>query len=127
MVLPQCAPASCYLLKDTPREGLISAVRETLQGKTTSNPSKRAAVNHIAQPPRTAPQRRRRRPGSPSRRDLTCCACCPRPDQPDIAQALYLSEATVRNYVIAIFTKLNVSDRTQAAILALRAGLGDRS
>jgi DNA-binding NarL/FixJ family response regulator len=58
---------------------------------------------------------------------LTCCACCPRPDQPDIAQALYLSEATVRNYVIAIFTKLNVSDRTQAAILALRAGLGDRS
>ncbi len=36
---------------------------------------------------------------------------------------LYLSEGTVRNYVSAIFVKLGVSDRTQAAVLALRYGL----
>jgi hypothetical protein len=43
----------------------------------------------------------------------------------EIAQRLYLSEGTVRNYVSAILTKLDVSDRTQAAVLALRAGLAD--
>jgi DNA-binding NarL/FixJ family response regulator len=36
-----------------------------------------------------------------------------------------LSEGTVRNYVSAILTKLEVADRTQAAVLALRAGLAD--
>ena len=43
----------------------------------------------------------------------------------DIAQRLYLSEGTVRNYVSAILAKLDVSDRTQAAVLALRHGLVD--
>jgi DNA-binding NarL/FixJ family response regulator len=36
---------------------------------------------------------------------------------------------TVRNYVGSIFSKLNISDRTQAAIIAVRYGLrgaGDR-
>ncbi len=42
----------------------------------------------------------------------------------DIAARLYLSEGTVRNYVSAIFSKLGVTDRTQAAVLALRHGLG---
>ena len=45
----------------------------------------------------------------------------------DIAQRLYLSEGTVRNYVSAILSKLDVSDRTQAAVLALRHGLVDVS
>jgi len=41
----------------------------------------------------------------------------------DIAGQLYLSEGTVRNYVTTIFAKLGVSDRTQAAVIALRHGL----
>jgi DNA-binding NarL/FixJ family response regulator len=45
----------------------------------------------------------------------------------DIALRLYLSEGTVRNYVSAILSKLGVADRTQAAVLALRAGLIDES
>jgi DNA-binding NarL/FixJ family response regulator len=43
----------------------------------------------------------------------------------EIAQQLFLSEGTVRNYTSVIFTKLGVSDRTQAAIAALRYGLVD--
>ena len=43
----------------------------------------------------------------------------------EIAERLYLSEGTVRNYVSSILTKLKVSDRTQAAVLALRYGLVD--
>ena len=41
----------------------------------------------------------------------------------EIAQTLFLSEGTVRNYVSAILEKLEVEDRTQAAVLALRYGL----
>ncbi|NDJ37008.1 MAG: response regulator transcription factor, partial [Chloroflexi bacterium] len=43
----------------------------------------------------------------------------------DIATRLHLSEGTVRNYVSAILTKLQVEDRTQAAVFALRYGLAD--
>ena len=41
----------------------------------------------------------------------------------DIAERLHLSEGTVRNHVSTIFTKLDVADRTQAAVLAIRHGL----
>ncbi len=47
--------------------------------------------------------------------------------QADIAQHLFLSEGTVRNYTSAIFAKLGVADRTQAAVVALRYGLVDTS
>jgi DNA-binding CsgD family transcriptional regulator len=43
----------------------------------------------------------------------------------DIAARLHLSEGTVRNHVSAIFAKLDVSDRTQAAVMAIQHGLGD--
>ena len=41
-----------------------------------------------------------------------------------IASRLYLSPKTVRNYVSSIFTKLQVSDRSQAIVQARQAGLG---
>jgi DNA-binding NarL/FixJ family response regulator len=43
-----------------------------------------------------------------------------------IASRLYLSPKTVRNYVSSIFTKLRVSDRSQAIVQAREAGLGTR-
>jgi len=41
----------------------------------------------------------------------------------EIAHRLYLSEGTVRNYLSSLFVKLDVSDRTQAVVVALRRGL----
>ena len=38
----------------------------------------------------------------------------------DIAQALFLSEKTVKNHLTNIFRKLNVNDRTQALIYVLK-------
>lgn len=38
----------------------------------------------------------------------------------EIAEQLYLSEGTVRNYVSAVLAKLQVSDRTQAAVIAVK-------
>lgn len=43
----------------------------------------------------------------------------------EIAEILHLSEGTIRNHVSTIFSKLDVSDRTQAAIIAIRHGLDE--
>ena len=43
----------------------------------------------------------------------------------EIAWTIHLSEGTVRNYISALFSKLDVTDRTQAALLGLRYGLTD--
>ena len=42
----------------------------------------------------------------------------------EIGQGLFISELTVKMHLASIFRKLQVNDRTKAAILALRAGLG---
>lgn len=41
----------------------------------------------------------------------------------EIGQALFISEQTVKTHVSAIIQKLGASDRTQAAVIALRQGL----
>ena len=43
----------------------------------------------------------------------------------EIAATLFLSQKTVRNYVSAIFTKLQVADRAEAGLVARTAGLGE--
>jgi DNA-binding NarL/FixJ family response regulator len=42
----------------------------------------------------------------------------------EIAQALYLSEKTVKAHLAAIFRKLGVTNRTQAAMMAVQMGVG---
>ena len=42
----------------------------------------------------------------------------------DIARRLFLSDKTVRNYVSTVFTKLGVTTRAEAIVLARDAGLG---
>ena len=41
----------------------------------------------------------------------------------EIAQKLFLSEGTVRNYLSSILSKLNLRDRTQLAIWAVQTGI----
>ena len=45
-------------------------------------------------------------------------------DNDEIAAALHLSEKTVRNYVTAIFAKLDLPNRSRAIVWARDAGLG---
>lgn len=116
--------AAGYLLKDTPRRGLIEAIKGTAAGKTHVDPAVAgrlfAQVSRVAAPPRTAVA------ADLSPRELEVLRLLARGlNNADIAQRLYLSEGTVRNYVSAILAKLDVSDRTQAAVLALRHGLVD--
>ena len=114
--------AAGYLLKDTPRAGLIEAIEGTAAGKTHVDPAVAgklfAQVAQVATPPRTSIA------DDLSTREMDVLRLLARGlNNADIAQRLYLSEGTVRNYVSAILSKLDVSDRTQAAVLALRHGL----
>jgi DNA-binding NarL/FixJ family response regulator len=43
----------------------------------------------------------------------------------DISDRLFLSEGTIRNHVSSILAKLGVSDRTQAAVIAIQHGLSE--
>ncbi|MGH7821376.1 MAG: response regulator [Candidatus Binatia bacterium] len=43
----------------------------------------------------------------------------------EIGKRLFVAEQTVKNHVASIFRKLQVNDRTKAALLAVKLGLGD--
>jgi DNA-binding NarL/FixJ family response regulator len=119
--------AAGYLLKDTPREQLVEAIRGTATGKTHVDPNVAGKLfNQVAQSPSAAETSVADNLSEREREVLGLLAHGL--SNADIAARLYLSEGTVRNYVSAIFTKLGVTDRTQAAVLALRHGLsGHRS
>jgi DNA-binding NarL/FixJ family response regulator len=119
------AGAAGYLLKDTPRENLIAAIQGTADGKTFVDPA--VAGKLFQQVGRQAPQASREVANLLTERELAVLKLLAHGlSNPEIAQQLFLSEGTVRNYVSAILTKLQVTDRTQAALLALRSGITTR-
>ena len=44
-----------------------------------------------------------------------------------IADALHITEGTVKGHVSNVLSKLHLQDRTQAALYAVRHGLGDQA
>jgi two-component system, NarL family, response regulator LiaR len=119
--------ASGYLLKDTPREELIAAIKGTAEGKTHVDPGVAGKLfTQFAQ--LATPTLGSSIGESLSEREREVLNLMARGlSNADIAQRLYLSEGTVKNYVSSILNKLGVSDRTQAAVIALRYGLVDLS
>jgi len=114
--------AAGYLLKDTPREGLVRAIKETVAGKTHVDPAVAGRLfEHVSQ---KMPETDTTLVDSLSEREREVLRLLARGlSNADIAGQLYLSEGTVRNYVSSIFDKLDVADRTQAAVLAIRYGV----
>jgi DNA-binding NarL/FixJ family response regulator len=106
--------ASGYLLKDTPFEELTQAIHLVHRGYTQLGPG---IAHKLMQPP----------PPSSAQPSLAWADLTPREQEilhliaqgannREIAQTLYISEKTVRNHVTHILTRLNLRDRTQAAI-----------
>jgi DNA-binding NarL/FixJ family response regulator len=116
--------ADGYILKDTPREGLIAAIKGTLAGGTHVDPQVAGKLfRRVAQ---GAPPPDQALLALLNERERDILGLIARGfGNSEIAARLYLSEGTVRNYVSAIFAKLGVTDRTAAAVMALRAGLGE--
>jgi NarL family two-component system response regulator LiaR len=114
--------AAGYLLKDAQREVLVAAIKNTMAGKTPVDPAVAGKLfAHVSQ---TVPRTESAFADSLSEREKDVLRLLAAGfSNADIAGRLFLSEGTVRNYVSSIFDKLGVSDRTQAAVLALRYGL----
>jgi DNA-binding NarL/FixJ family response regulator len=116
--------ASGYLLKDRPRNELIDAIKGTVAGDAYIDPAVAAKVlANVAKTPSVEPRPVRI---SLSPREAEILELLAQGlSNADIAQRLYLSEGTIRNYTSALFSKLEVDDRTQAVVVALRYGLVD--
>ena len=128
------AGAAGYVLKDAPRQQLLTAVRRTLSGESPLNQelamqliSRFARESRGSTTPRDMPKRRGA--ATPPLEELT-----PRElevlklltrgkSNPQIAQELVISKLTAKTHVERIIRKLGVSDRTQAALNAIELGL----
>lgn len=118
--------AAGYLLKDTPKEDLILAITDTIKGRSHIDPQVAGKLlNHVAaQPALSIPDQQVVSRLSDREREILRLLGRGLSNV-EIAQALFLSEGTVKNYVSTILSKLGVTDRTQAALLAMRAGIGE--
>jgi NarL family two-component system response regulator LiaR len=110
------AGAIGYLLKDVLRTELLQAIRAAAQGQPTLHPeAQRQLMRQVVAPPETSPFE-----GLTEReRDVLRCIAQGRSNK-EIAAFLHLTEGTVKGYVSAILLKLDVADRTQAALYAVR-------
>ena len=116
------AGASGYLLKDTPREDLMKAVRGTVAGKTYVDPSVAGRVLEQVSSRQTQPATLIT--SKLTEREIEVLRLIAKGlSNADIADQLFLSDGTVRNHVSAILAKLGVSDRTRAAVIAIQHGL----
>ena len=122
------AGAAGFLLKDTPPRQIAAAVRAVADGTATLSPAVTrnlidSYVDRAATPRRTAA---RERLAELSDRELEVLRLVGRGDaNAVIAKELFVSEATVKTYVSRLLGKLELANRTQAAILAHEAGLLD--
>jgi DNA-binding NarL/FixJ family response regulator len=122
------AGASGFLLKDTPPRQIVTAIRAVAAGSEMLSPAvtRRLIAEYVA--PRDHPQRveSRRKLALLSDRERDVLTLIGRGlSNADAAQNLFMSLATIKTYVSRMLTKLELTNRTQAAILAHEAGLYD--
>jgi DNA-binding NarL/FixJ family response regulator len=106
------AGASGYLIKGMPHEALIEALRKVHAGR------------RFLPPPVTRALATRQPEGelSPREREVLQLLVAGRSNR-EIAAELGIKEATVKSHVSVILMRLDVADRTQAVLTALRRGL----
>lgn len=119
------AGATGYLLKDTDSSQIVAAIRAIYRGESLIHPS--VATKILAEFSLLA-QGKSKKPSWEehhlTEREITVLRLvADGKTNKEIANSLDLSEKTVKNHVRNIFHKLQVYDRTQAAILGIRKGL----
>jgi two-component system NarL family response regulator len=119
------AGATGYLLKDSDSAQIVKAIHSIYRGESLIHPS--VASKILAEFSLLA-QKKGKKPSwvehDLTEREITVLRLvADGKTNKEIANSLDLSEKTVKNHVRNIFHKLQVYDRTQAAILAIRKGL----
>lgn len=105
-----------YLLKDTPPEELAQAIRAVYKGYTQLGPGiGKKIMAQIAVPQANNPEGWEQL--TPREQEILQLIAKGASNR-EIAQTLYISEKTVKNHVTNILSRLNLRDRTQAAIWA---------
>jgi DNA-binding NarL/FixJ family response regulator len=106
------AGAKAYVLKDIAAEDLVSCIRSVLAGKTYIAPAAAAklaeGVTRVQLTPREMATLRLLADGKANK---------------EIANALDISERTVKSHLAHLFEKLGVTSRTEAIKIATRRGL----
>jgi RNA polymerase sigma factor (sigma-70 family) len=118
--------ASGYVLKGMPREAYLEAIRTVRAGGSIIEARMLAQLVRQQRPPEEPADELSQALASLSPREREVLRLIARGlTNKEIAQQIHYSLGTVKNVVRRIIDKLGVSDRTQAAVLAARAGLTD--
>ena len=113
------AGAVGYLLKDILKADLLRAIHAAARGEPTLHPeAQRQLMQQVISPPTT------RLLESLTEREMDVLRLIARGNNnKEIASILHLTEGTVKGYVSTILGKLQVADRTQAALYAVKHGV----
>jgi DNA-binding NarL/FixJ family response regulator len=116
------AGACGYLLKDAPIDQIVEGIRAAARGEAMLSPRIASGlVRRMREPPLT--QRAPCAVSMTPREDQVLGLISRGLDNGEIARALSLSQHTVKNHVSSILVKLQVENRIQAAVRAVRGGL----
>jgi DNA-binding NarL/FixJ family response regulator len=121
------AGARAYLLKDTRSKELLEVIRTVHKGHAVidTNMTTRllSEYRRLADKEEIVPKLQ---PLTDQERKILTLVAAGASNK-DIAAGLNLSERTIKNYLSVIFQKLQVNNRTEAAIRAVRDGLVEES
>ncbi|PJN55786.1 Transcriptional regulatory protein LiaR [Paenibacillus sp. GM2FR] len=131
-VLPAIrAGARGYLLKDIEPEDLVAAIRRVNEGQVELHPDAAGLLmTHVTSPAgadetsASGHQEEAAQLDKLTRREQEVLQLIASGmNNREISEALYITEKTVKTHVSHLLDKLGVSDRTQAAIYALKHGI----
>lgn len=119
------AGASGFMLKDAPAEQLIDAVRIVARGDALLAPSvTRLLIEEVARRPIADPSTTVAGLDDLTERELEVMRLVAKGmSNSEIAESLYLGEATVKTHMGRILSKLNLRDRVQVVVVAYESGL----
>ena len=120
------AGASGFLLKDAPTQEVVAAVRAVAAGDAVLSPAvTRQLLDQVGRrlPAAVSRDARRRSPQLTEREQQVLRMLAAGLTNAEIAEALVVSEATVKTHVSNLLGKLGLRDRVQAVIYAYETGL----